>query len=159
MWLHYVAIAYCCSTSPSDCPQYRPWPVSHSLRKSRPFVAVFNACGTVSCLSKVRVLFLGFALGWLAFFSRGASSQGGTSSSRRSVRSFPPRRMALLPLCGMALALSLGRHAVVVMSPAPLKSIAPQGDRAIVLPVGSRVQVIRPFRCGRCGGRNSGKSC
>ena len=67
--------------------------------------------------------------------------------------------MALLPLCGMALALSLGRHAVVVMSPAPLKSIAPQGDRAIVLPVGSRVQVIRPFRCGRCGGRNSGKSC
>ena len=69
--------------------------------------------------------------------------------------------MALLPLCGMALALSLGRHAVVgsgsVMSPAPLKSIAPpQGDRAIVLPVGSRVQVIRPFRCGRC---NSGKCC
>ena len=61
--------------------------------------------------------------------------------------------MALLPLCGMALALSLGRHAVVgsgrVMSPAPLKSIAPpQGDRAIVLPVGSRVQVIRPFRRG-----------
>jgi len=61
--------------------------------------------------------------------------------------------MALLPLCGMALALSLGRHAVVgsgrVMSPAPLKSIAPpQGDRAIVLPVGSRVQVTRPFRRG-----------
>ena len=52
--------------------------------------------------------------------------------------------MALLPLCGMALALSLGRHAGSgrVMSPAPLKSIAPQGDRAIVLPVGSRVQVI-----------------
>ena len=71
--------------------------------------------------------------------------------------------MALLPLCGMALALSLGRHAVVgsgsVMSPAPLKSIAPQGDRAIALPVGSRVQVMRPFRCGRCGGRNSGKCC
>ena len=71
--------------------------------------------------------------------------------------------MALLPLCGMALALSLGRHAVVgsgsVMSPAPLKSIAPQGDRAIVLPVGSRVQVIRPFSCGRCGGRSCGKCC
>ena len=54
--------------------------------------------------------------------------------------------MALALCCGVVLAVNLGRHAVVrtgsTMSPAPLKGgVALHSDRAVALPVGSRVQV------------------
>jgi len=49
--------------------------------------------------------------------------------------------------CGVVLAVNLGRHAVVrtgsTMSPAPLKGgVALHSDRAVALPVGSRVQAV-----------------
>ena len=55
--------------------------------------------------------------------------------------------MALALCCGVVLAVNLGRHAVVrtgsTMSPAPLKGgVALHSDRAVALPVGSRVQAV-----------------
>lgn len=51
-----------------------------------------------------------------------------------------------LALCGLVLAVNLGRHAVVrtgsTLSPAPLKSTALHSERAVALPVGSRVQAV-----------------
>ena len=69
----------------------------------------------------------------------------GTSSPARLLRSLPAV-MALALCCGVVLAVNLGRHAVVrtgsTMSPAPLKGgVALHSDRAVALPVGSRVQV------------------
>ena len=59
----------------------------------------------------------------------------------------PPRLPTMaLALCGLMLALNLGRHAVVrtgsTLSPAPLKSTALHSERAVALPVGSRVQAV-----------------
>ena len=75
----------------------------------------------------------------------------GTSGARHLITSSPPplvasNVMALALCCGVVLAVNLGRHAVVrtgsTMSPAPLKGgVALHSDRAVALPVGSRVQV------------------
>ena len=52
----------------------------------------------------------------------------------------------MLALCGVTLAVNLGRHALPrtgsTISPAPIKSVALNSHRAVALPVGSRVQAV-----------------